>query len=79
MKETAFENVSIKEETETESKPAAVASPEKKIRPTTPVNNADYEKKEKQRAKFVKVQEKVEAKKSEAATKFKSGNYIEAN
>jgi tetratricopeptide (TPR) repeat protein len=49
------------------------------MRPTTPVNNADYEKKEKQKPKFLKVQEKVEQKKTEAAAKFKSGNYIEAN
>lgn len=61
MKPAAFENVKIEEEPETKAAP--VASPEKKIRPTTPVNNADYEKKEKQRAKFMKVQEKVEAKK----------------
>jgi tetratricopeptide (TPR) repeat protein len=78
LKDAAFE----KEEEPVIKEVPVATSPEKKLppmRPTTPVNNADYEKKEKQKPKFLKVQEKVEQKKTEAAAKFKSGNYIEAN
>lgn len=64
-KEPGFDSVEFKDaafEKAPKEEPK-VASPEKKqplIRPTTPVNNADYEKKEKQKPKFLKVQEKVE-------------------
>lgn len=50
-----------------------------KIRPQTPVSPGDYDKKEAQRPKFDKVKQRVEQKKEEAATKFKAGNYVEAN
>lgn len=77
-----FKEAAFYDNSTTKKEEPVVASPEKKqpqIRPTTPVNNADYEKKEKQKPKFQKVQEKIELKKTEAAAKFKSGNYIEAN
>lgn len=42
-------------------------SPQKKARPQTPATPADYDKKEKQKPRFLKVQDKIETKKSEAA------------
>jgi len=42
------------------------------------LSNADYKKKEKQRPKFDKLKEKIEAKKETAAAKFKDGQYGEA-
>ena len=37
------------------------------------LSNADYKKKEKQRPKFDKIKDKIDAKKDQAATKFKEG------
>lgn len=54
------------------------ASPEK-LRPQTPRTTEDYSKKETQRPKFDKIKAKVEAKKDEAAAKFKQGAYGDAN
>lgn len=42
------------------------------------MSNEDYRKKEEQRAKFEKIKARVEAKKEEAASKFKAGAYAEA-
>ena len=42
------------------------------------MSTADYEKKEAQRSKFEKIKARIEAKKEEAAAKFKAGAYAEA-
>ena len=49
-----------------------------KARPQTPANKEDYERKESQRPKFDKIRLKTDAKKDEAAQKFKDGDYINA-
>jgi tetratricopeptide (TPR) repeat protein len=62
-------------------KPATQASPAsvEKMRPQTPRSNEDYEKKEKQRSVWEKIEQRVNVKKEEAAKQFKLGQYSEAN
>lgn len=74
FKEAAFEKVESPEPVIEE-----VKQPEMKKINSRPQTPADYDKKERQRPKFTQVNSKIEGKKTEAAARFKQGDYIGAN